>query len=352
MKHFISSIIVATALLISVLPVQAKQYCHETLTQGENTIYLTCEKLSEGSYKMVIEADVELNGLGGSFMELSDGNHDMREFMTASADKKSLVIAFTSAKDPRIYTPLYVMMPGEVNFGELNDIEWGLCNNDQTEYTITVVQPADGGTIEASVAKATYGTEVTLTATPDAGKQLDKWSVTDAEDNAVTVKNGKFNMPAANVTVTATFRDELHLTPATFSGKSEFDGVNYEWSITRNVDQTLSFAISWDKDLEGANPQININNGAFRGMQSQGKSATYTTTDTYEDGDKLPFFFYIAYTGNAARIDVDYTVGDFNTPSAVDNVSSASAATKTIINGQLFIIRDGHIYHANGVEGK
>ena len=356
MKHFISSIIVATALLISVLPVQAKQYCHETLTQGENTIYLTCEKLSEGSYKIVIEADVELSGLGGSFMELSDGNHDLREFMTTAADKKSLTIAFTSAKDPRIYTPLYVMMPGEVNFGELNDIEWGLCNNDQTEYTITVVQPADGGTIEASVAKATYGTEVTLTATPDAGMQLDKWSVTDAEDNAVAVKNGKFNMPAANVTVTATFRDELHLTPATFYGQAEFDGTNYDWSVTRNIDQTLTFAISWDRDLEGVSPQINIRETTFRGMQAEGRTATYSTTDTYEDDEEVAFFFYIAYAGNAARIDVNYIVGSENENpnpgSAVENTAVESRAMKAIFDGKLVIIRNGQMYNANGVAEK
>lgn len=351
MKHFFSSILVAAALLISVLPVQAKQYCHESLTQGNNTIFLTCEKLSEGNYKILIEADVELSGLGGSFMELSDGNHDLREFMSVSTDKKSLVIAFTSSKDPRIYTPLYVMMPGEVNFGEIKDIEWGLCNNDQTEYTITIVQPAAGGTIAASVDKAAYGTEITLTATPDEGKQLDKWSVKDAENNDLTVKNNKFNMPAANVTVTATFKDKLDLTPATFSGTDAQEVATFVWSVTRNIDQTLSFAISWDKELEGANPQININNGAFLGMKAQDKSATYTTTDTYEDGTKLPFFFYIAYTGAAARIDVDYTVGASNSaPSVVTNVTTAPHATKVIRNGKLILISNGQIYNANGIQ--
>ena len=353
MKNFTSSIIVAFALLISVLPMQAKQYCHEPLTQGDNTIYLTCEKLSEGNYQIVIEADVELNGLGGSFMELSDGNHDLREFMTVATDKKSLVIAFSSAKDPRIYTPLYVMMPGEVNFGELNDIEWGLCNTDDTEYTITLVQPSEGGTIAAGVEKATYGTEIVLTATPDEGKQLEKWIVTDANDNPINVKNDKFIMPAANVTVTASFRDELHLTPATFYGQSEFDGTHYDWNITRNVDQTLTFAISWDRDLEGVSPQINIKESAFRGMQAEGKTATYSTADTYEDGEELPFFFYIAYAGNAARIDVKYIVGSQNENpnpgSGVENTVVAPRATKLIIDGKLVIIRDSHRYTATGL---
>lgn len=347
MKKFFSVLSVAVALLVSVT-MQAKQYCHEPLTQGDNTIYLTCELLS-GTYKMTIEADVELAGLGGSFMTLSDGNHDLREFMTKGADNKSLILTFTSDTDPYFYTPLYVMMPGEVNFGELKDIEWGLCSTDVTEYTITVVQPLSGGSISASVGKATYGTEVVLTATPDAGKQLAKWQVTDADENEVQVNKGKFNMPASNVTVTATFKDEEHLTPATWSGKDVLEVATFTWSVTRNVDHTLSFAISWDKDLEGANPQININNGAFRGMQLQGKSATYTTTDEYEDGTLLPFFFYVAYTGNAARIDVNYTVGASNseTTGLTDQIAQP-AARKVMLNGVLYIIRDGVRYTLTG----
>ena len=243
------------------------------------------------------------------------------------------------------------MMPGEVNFGMLTDVEWGLCSIDDTEYTITVVQPAEGGTISASLQKATYGTQVTLTATPNEGKQLYKWLVTDAEDNEVSVNKGKFNMPASNVTVTATFRDELHLIPATFSGKSQYAGANFTWSVTRNVDQTLTFAISWDKALEGAVPQVCIDNGAFRAMQQQGQTASYTTTDTYEDGTELPFFFYVAFVGDAARIDVSYTVGETNDPNqglAVENAQTEIATSKVMIDGVLYIIRDGVRYTLTG----
>ena len=345
MKKFL---LLTLALVAATMFASAKQYCQEPVTQADNTIYLTCELLS-GTYKMTIEADVELAGLGGSFMTLSDGNHDLREFMTQGADNKSLILTFTSATDPSFYTPLYVMMPGEVNFGMLTDVEWGLCSTDVTEYTITVLQPASGGTIAANVDKATYGTEVVLTATPDAGKQLAKWLVTDADENEVHVSKGKFIMPASNVTVTATFKDEEHLTPATFAGKEVMEVATFTWSVTRNVDHTLSFAISWDKDLEGANPQLNINNGAFRTMQAQGKSATYTTADEYEEGTLLPFFFYVAYTGNAARIDVNYTVGASNSESTgLTDRTVQPAARKVMLNGVLYIIRDGVRYTLTG----
>ena len=346
------SIILTLALVAATLLASAKQYCHEPLTQGNNTIYLTCELLSS-TYTMTIEADVDLAGLGGSFMHLNGTEvHDLREFLTIAPDKKSMTIAFASSTAPNFYTPLYVMMPGEVNFGQLTDVEWGLCSIDDTEYTITVVQPAEGGTISASLQKATYGTQVTLTATPNEGKQLYKWLVTDAEDNEVSVNKGKFNMPASNVTVTATFRDELHLIPATFSGKSQVAGANFTWSVTRNVDQTLTFAISWDKALEGTVPQVCIND-VFMNMHQQGQSATYTTSDTYEDGTELPFFFYVAYTGDAARIDVSYTVGETNDPnqgSAVENAQTESATSKVMIDGQLLIIRDGVVYTIQGAQ--
>ena len=290
----------------------AKQYCDEPLTQGGNTIYLTCEKLSD-TYKMVISADVELSGLGGSFMTLSDGNHDLREFLSMAADMKSMTLEFTSTADPDFYTPLYVMMPGEVNFGMLTDIEWGMCVVDDTQYSITVNQPAEGGTISADAATATYGTLVTLTATPNEGKMLDQWIVTDADNAPVSVSRaGTFNMPQSNVTVTATFKDYVEIVPATFYGSYEDAKAVWDWSITRNADQTLSFALAWDQAVEGIVPQVNINNGAFVGMTINGNTAAYTTNNTYEDGGTLPLFFYIAYTGGLTRIDVSYIVGSQN----------------------------------------
>ena len=46
---------------------------------------------------------------------------------------------------------------------------------------------------------------VTLTATPATGYTFDRWSVTDADGNAVEVTNDRFTMPASDVTVSAAF---------------------------------------------------------------------------------------------------------------------------------------------------
>lgn len=73
-----------------------------------------------------------------------------------------------------------------------------------TTYTITLASVANG-TINADMEEATEGTTVTLTATPAAGYEFSLWTVTDANNNAIAVTNNQFEMPASNVTVSASF---------------------------------------------------------------------------------------------------------------------------------------------------
>lgn len=65
-----------------------------------------------------------------------------------------------------------------------------------------------GGTLSASPVKAEAGAEVTLTATPDKGYEFNNdWIVTNAETSeTITVTGGKFTMPAADVNVSASFK--------------------------------------------------------------------------------------------------------------------------------------------------
>ena len=80
---------------------------------------------------------------------------------------------------------------------------------EDTKYTVSLAgSPAGtvtGGTISASPTSAAAGTTVSLTATPGAGYVFESWTVTDADDDPVTVTNNQFTMPAKNVTVDATF---------------------------------------------------------------------------------------------------------------------------------------------------
>ena len=76
--------------------------------------------------------------------------------------------------------------------------------SDEPVYTVTVNQPAKGGTIEADKAEAAKDATVTLTATPAEGYKFGAWTVTGASGN-VDVTNNQFTMPAEDVTVTASF---------------------------------------------------------------------------------------------------------------------------------------------------
>ena len=73
------------------------------------------------------------------------------------------------------------------------------------QYSITVTQPDQHGTISASHSAAVEGTTITLTATPEAEYALKAWTVTDGNGNTIDVVENQFEMPADNVTVTARF---------------------------------------------------------------------------------------------------------------------------------------------------
>ena len=77
-----------------------------------------------------------------------------------------------------------------------------------TTYSITIDNNIQHGTVSVSGGKTTglaANETVTLTATPASGYELSAWDVKDASNNAITVTNNQFSMPASNVTVSATF---------------------------------------------------------------------------------------------------------------------------------------------------
>ena len=71
-------------------------------------------------------------------------------------------------------------------------------------YSITLAE-VEHGIIGASAEEAIEGATITLAATPDAGYELDYWTVTDALNNLIEVTCNQFVMPASYVTVSAVF---------------------------------------------------------------------------------------------------------------------------------------------------
>ena len=76
------------------------------------------------------------------------------------------------------------------------------------DYTVTVNQAANGAVRASKTSGVHVGDEISLAITPNAGYALNTITVTGASSNSVPVTDGKFTMPASDVTVTAAF-DEL-----------------------------------------------------------------------------------------------------------------------------------------------
>ena len=134
-----------------------------------------------------------------------------------------------------------------------------------TEYTVTV--KTDGnGTASASHAKAVVGTEITLTAAPNAGCHFKEWQVMSGD---VTVKNDKFTMPSGNVEIKAIFEEDASPTPTeytvTFDGN---DGTPSVGSMTTTQQKLTSL------------PDASRSKHSFDGWYTEKSGGTKITTDT------------------------------------------------------------------------
>ena len=145
---------------------------HTILIQGKHFV-----NLAEDNWQVIITSDDDMSGLGGSFWTLSSGVSDMRTNLSLSGDKKTMIITASSTTKPSLFTPLYVMMPGEVNFCDGNvvntGIEWVEYASitpayDKTTYVTTSAldfSAVDG--LKAYVATAANATNVTMTKVED-----------------------------------------------------------------------------------------------------------------------------------------------------------------------------------------
>lgn len=381
-------VLISTILLWWVFAAQAATpYCQETspnanftfslMHLGSNNYRIQFDAVGDDKFVSVYNINCGVNQSGGAGIFFGGDNaskwvitDDRAYFDFATASESSTPTGFYAN-----YFCFNKKGGGLIEISGFNpsDVDWtATCGAvDETEYTITVIQPVGGGgSISADLNKAKQFTTVTLTATPNDGKDLDAWDVKDADNNVITVTKNKFLMPASNVTVTATFKDHVELTPATYYGADSFytEGavINpkkwtaVEWNITRNANQTLTFVISWTGDVDGMVPQITIPGiGDYIGMTVTGKTATYTTTNLFDDGYVLSgAFFYLPYAGAAKRIDIVYTVGAENakpetpvepgTGTSIDVIQENVKALKVIENGQILIVRDGETFNVLG----
>lgn len=105
-------------------------YCRKPVTAAGHTIYISCEKTAANTYVLTIESDEIMTGLGGSHCHVN-GNQayqmNINGRYVLSPDGKKITCTIISTTDPDFYTPLYVLMPGEVVFQQPVGVIWGVC---------------------------------------------------------------------------------------------------------------------------------------------------------------------------------------------------------------------------------
>ena len=127
-------------------------------------------------------------------------------------------------------------------------------------FNITLAQP-NHGSISASALQAFAEAEIMLSATPDYLYALDHWTVTDTQGNNITVTENSFEMPASDVTVSASF---------SYSSQSFVQ----EYQLVTSVDQLIAghtYLI------------VNIANGKALGT-TQNNNNRSASSVTIEDG--------------------------------------------------------------------
>ena len=219
----------------------------------------------------------------------------------------------------------------------------------------------------------TYGNySVWMADTKDGGKVFEAYQVapTDGKTIAavgdyvevigdITKYNTTYETVGKTGTITVIAEPIEPLTPATWysqqpvKGTLEGKDINYSiiYEITRNADKTLTVKMTLNDEamaVVGMVPQLFIA-GAYAGNFNNGE---FTTTATYNDGDVLDMYFYMAYAGGATASEhFSYTVGSINDkPNAINNATIESNIVKRIENGILVIEKDGVRYNAQGVK--
>ena len=160
-----------------------------------------------------------------------------------------------------VFTVMAVNALGE----DIKEFSITIAKAPETEYAV-IVRDDGHGTGSADPASATAGTEITLTAAPNAGYHFKEWQVMSGD---VTVRDDKFTMPGSDVEVKAIFEEDAPPTPTeytvTFDGN---DGTPSVDSMTTTKQKLTSL------------PDASRSKHSFNGWYTEKSGGTKITTDT------------------------------------------------------------------------
>lgn len=322
-----------------VVTVTADPYASDwvELENGANRIqYLAIHYSGSNIYTLTIEGlSANVTGMGGAYWNVNGVGARIdagKEQISAAAIR--MQVESTSA--PQMYTPFYVMMPGEVNFGQFT-INWL-----DKEAPAT---PATGVELNEESYEMIVGEDYTLLANVLPALATNKtvtWS--SNKESVATVADGVVTAIApGEATITATTEDGeftancvitvvASLTSTTTNGEGSDAGVSIKYFITRNADRTLTY-IAYVQSEKAVNAQVNVHGDANYSQMTKQSDGSYsfTTTEKFTDGTIVGGFFWMPYDGGVGGIDYTYTVGSGSTAplaqldETVDEISALNA---------------------------
>lgn len=150
----------------------------------------------------------------------------------------------------------------------------------------------------------------------DAANQTITW--TSDDENVVTVVDGLVHpVGVGTTTVRANTFNDIEATcdvtivgvlePTVFWDNGTDHDVHIAYSITRNTNHTLTYAVEVMQNKVDFGVQVN--DGQYHTATLNEGIYTWTSTATYTDGDSFSGFIYMPFNNGAARVDFSYTVG-------------------------------------------
>lgn len=162
---------------------------------------------TENTYSILTPSGKYLSASAAKKFNLSETySADNCDFAISFGEKNAIVIKQASSANRQIR---YNHNNGKGGFrwydGTTADAVYLYKGPSVNKYSVSY-GTVEGGSFSASPSKAEAGAEITLTATPAEGYAFNNdWSVKCADETVIEVVDGKFIMPAQNVTVSGTF---------------------------------------------------------------------------------------------------------------------------------------------------
>jgi len=211
--------VAAVAMPTPILPDAEKQY---SLKLKDAETYMAINegiKLSNGAYPFTFEAVeggyalkngenyVAFTGTGDNIWSMGATTAPYAWAVTALADgyytlaKVSNAAHMIGVDDATAGSSCFANKSGDKAM-------WSIAEYVAPSYTVTVADGIENGAVVVDPTSANEGTTVKLTITPADGYVLDALTVMNGEDPVEVAEDNTFVMPAGNVVVSATFKEE------------------------------------------------------------------------------------------------------------------------------------------------